>query len=398
MKLKSSGQIKPFIIGWCIFLLLAMAMGTYFARNGDAESFDFRSLYAAGYQVRTNPSHLYDLAEQERVQESFAASKKGVLQFIHAPYESLVYAPFSLLKYRPAYLAFAIFNLLLLAGTFFVARPAFSRQIPWWQPRPGLMIFIFFPAMIAVIQGQDSILLLFLCALTWRMLSSGRDMSAGCMLALALFKFQIALPLAAILIAYRGRRFFAGFVAAAVGVALLCLGLIGKAGAASLMMLLIGATSGTRLGVTTGMRVYPTAMPNLEGLLYACGTRFLQPHAAFLVVAVCSSVVFLWCIRKALRADLNCAFAIAVLCALVVSYHLYIHDLTLALLPATLLNGKTQKYLLAGLFVPPVLLLNVGPNWFFVLVLPVLAMLVFASSTITNPSAAIPDTVQASIV
>jgi hypothetical protein len=80
-----------------------------------------------------------------------------------------------------------------------------------------------------------------------------------------------------------------------------------------------------------------------------------------------------------------------------VSYHLYIQDLTLALLPATLLSGKAQKYLLAGLFVPPVFLLHFGPDWFFILAVPVSAMLVFALTTVRHSSAAMADAAPAAV-
>ena len=67
------------------------------------------------------------------------------------------------------------------------------------------------------------------------------------------------------------------------------------------------------------------------------------------------------------------------LCGLLVSYHLYDYDLTMALIPAALLVGRAQKYLLLPLFGLPVLLLHMGPGWYFLLALPLGAMLAYAS-------------------
>ena len=380
MEPTSNRQIKPFLIGWCICLILMEALGAGFVRLGSHASFDFRCFYSAGYLIKTHPSQLYDLRQQAMVQNGVTPSEQGVLAFNHLPYEALIYAPFSFLSYGRAYLTFIAFNMLLLMAAFFAARPAFSSIIPWWQPRPGLMLFIFVPMMIAVIQGQDSILFLLLCCLAWRQMESGKDASAGCLLALALFKFQIAIPIAALIAIRRGRRFSSGFLFTSAAVALSCFIILGPAGTASMIQLLANATIVTEKSTVAqyGLGVHPAAMPNIAGFLYGCGTRFFPPHLAFAIVAACSLVLFVWCARMVRRGEQNIAFSIAMLCGLLVSFHLNIHDVTPALLPAALLGGPAQKYLLLPLFALPVLLLHLGSSWFFLLAVPLGAMLLYA--------------------
>ena len=103
----------PFLIAACIFLVLA-EIGGYFASKSVARSPDFRSFYAAGYMVRTQPSQLYDVARQKQVQDTLVAPTAIPLPFFHPSYEALLYAPFSLLKFRAAYLSFMFFNVIFL--------------------------------------------------------------------------------------------------------------------------------------------------------------------------------------------------------------------------------------------------------------------------------------------
>lgn len=393
-------QVKSFLIAWCICLILMEALGVGFARLGSYQSFDFRGFYSAAFQVKTHPSQLYDLRQENMVQDGATPEEQGVLPFYHPPYEALIYAPFSLLSYRTAYLVFIAFNMLLLMAAFFAARPVFSSIIPWWQPRPGLMLFLFIPMVIAVTQGQDSILLLLLCCLAWRQLESGKDASAGCLLAIALFKFQIAIPIAALLAIRRGWRFSSGFLLTAVAVGLSCLAIVGRTGAASLFRLLTNTTSVAEKNGSAlhGVGIKPLAMPNLAGFLYACGSRFLSSHLAFVIVGACSLGLFIWCACMVRVSPQNVAFSIAVLCGLLVSYHLYIHDVTLALLPAALLGGRAQKYLLLALIGLPVALLHLGSSWFFLLALPLGAMLAYAAVSTGTRAAASPETIAATPV
>lgn len=373
-------EIKPFIQRWSVYLVAMELIGAALAHFGMGGRFDFRSFYAAGYLARTQPRHLYDLAHQLWAQQTLV-SPKGFLPFYHPPYEALLYAPFTLLSYQHAYFAFLAFNMLLLVGAFFAARQVFSTPIKIWQPQPGAMFFIFVPMLVAAMQGQDSILFLFLCCLAWKQLEAGKDLSAGVLLALALFKFQIAIPIAVLVAIRKGRRFFTGFLATASLLVLLCFGIAGRSGIASLIRILFGAVSATDQNhalLQNGMGIYPSAMPNIAGLFYACGGRFLPALVSLTVVAVCSLGLFLWCARAVREAEEEVAFSIAILCGLLVSYHAIIHDVTLMLLPMALLARRTHSYILLALFGLPIVLLPFGSNAFFVLAVPVIAMLVHA--------------------
>jgi len=386
MKQADDREIKPFVVRWLVYLVAMELIGAALGHFGLGGRFDFRSFYAAGYLVRSEPGHLYDLARQVWAQHTLV-SPTVFLPFYHPPYETLIYAPFTLLSYQHAYFAFLAFNMLLLAAAFIAARQAFSAPIDIWQPQPGSMFFIFVPMLVAAMQGQDSILFLFLCCLAWKQIKAGKDLSAGVLLALALFKFQIAIPIAVLVAIRRGRRFGTGFLATASLIGLLCLGIVGRSGIASLTRILSGAVSATDQNhalLQNGMGIYPSAMPNIAGLFYACGGRLLPAFVSLAVVGLCSLGLLLWSARAVRGANEEVAFSIAILCGLLVSYHAIIHDLTLLLLPMALLARRTHPYILLSLFALPVVLLPVGSNFFFVLAVPIIAMLIRAILSDTN--------------
>lgn len=370
---------KPFLIAWCVCFLALELFGAVWVREGHSyKTCDFRAFYAAGYLARTDPSQLYNLNEQERIQNASVGSAKNLLAFYHPSYETLLFAPFSLLRYQAAYLAFIALNMILLMAAFFAARPAFSSIIPWWQPRPGLMLFIFVPLLSSIVVGQDSILALLLCCIACGMFQSGRVLAAGCFLALALFKFQFVLPIALLLAVRQRWRFTAGFLLTATGLITVSIAIVGRGGTMEYMRVLTGAATALDAnGVAQRrMTVFPFATPNIAGLLYAVGGRYLpSPWEFSTLVGICSLGLFSWCVRLIRQHEQNVAFAIAILCGLLVSYHLFIYDVSLSILAVALLAYRINRYVLLGLLGLPIALLYFGGG-FFLMAIPVLAMLV----------------------
>lgn len=367
---------SPFLIAWLIFFLLVMFAGARYASH--SATLDFQSFYVAGHLLRTHPSQIYDLALQQRAQLKLTS---GFLPFYHPVYEAALFAPFSLLPYRAAYLAFIAANMLLFMAVYFLARPLLFPLTPVWRARAAVLPFFFVPLLLVFVQGQDSILSLLFYCLAWRQLEKNRDLSAAALLALALFKFQFALPFALLIAIRRGWRFAAGFLLATVAIVLLCLAIVGITGATTYVHLLSGVTSSIdKTSFAQIMSPPPRAMANLAGLVYACGGRFLPSSFAFNAVSgLCSLALFAWCARAVRRVDEKAAFAIALLCSLLISYHFGFYDLTLLLLPMALLANHMNRYLVAALFiVPAIVLLGFGIIWAFFVAVPVLAALVHA--------------------
>ena len=173
---------------------------------------DFRQLYTAGYLVRSGRGHqLYDYDTQFRFQNELVSKAEIALPFIRPAYQALLFAPFSFLTYRSAYFAFLAVNLALLWASFRLLRPKMNRIARVYPWLPAAMFLGFLPIAAALIQGQDSILLVTLLAVALVALDHKRELTAGILLGLGLFKFQIVIPIALLFLAWRRWRFFSGF-------------------------------------------------------------------------------------------------------------------------------------------------------------------------------------------
>jgi hypothetical protein len=375
---QSSPSVRPFLLVCAAYLLL-MELAAVFLLfpSGLAQRLDFRNLYAGGVLVRTDRASLYDTGRQKEVEDAFVSRSAGVLSFVRPPYEALLFAPFSLVSYRAGYLCLMAFNCLLILLCFFLLRSVFSGTDAPWQPRPGLMFFAFLPTAIAIVQGQDSILFLLICCLAYRELTRAREFRAGCFLALSLFKFQIALPLALLLAARHGRRFLAGFALGASVVAAVSLSVIGLRGVGPFRQLLLNISLAGAPANGDMLAVSPAAMPNIRGLLYVVAGRYI-PHTPFLVLVLSLSLALLVWAARAARSSPgdDAAFALSIVSALLVSYHAHAQDLTLLLLPIALVGrqeyGVVSKICRLFFLLPPIFIL-MGPEAISLLSLLLLA-------------------------
>jgi hypothetical protein len=91
----------------------------------------------------------------------------------------LLFLPLSLLPYRAAYFGFLSFNVIALAITFKFLRLWMRNLAAIYPWLPHAMFLAFLPIAAALIQGQDSILLLILFAAALFSLRSGRELTAG---------------------------------------------------------------------------------------------------------------------------------------------------------------------------------------------------------------------------
>src|SRR6266566_6535050 len=195
------------ISGW-VFAMLALQQGRT----------DFRAQYTAGYMMRSGNAHrIYDYSAQLFFQNRLVVARDTALPFDHWPYEALFFVPFSYLPFKSAYFAMLGFNLVVLALSVRLLRRWTSTLdgiYPWLS---SVMVIVFLPTAFALMQGQDSILLLFCLAAAFLALERGREFLAGVLLSLGLFKFQIVLPIAVLFLLWKRWRFSAGFSISAAG-------------------------------------------------------------------------------------------------------------------------------------------------------------------------------------
>jgi hypothetical protein len=364
---------------------------------------DFRQLYTAGYMVRTGHAHqLYDYDSQRYFQSELVSQSKVALVFIRPAYEALVLAPLSLLPYRVAYFAFLGANLTLLTVCFRLLQSRMSnlgRVYPWL---PWVVFPAFLPIAAALIQGQDSILLLTLFATSLVLLDQGREFAAGVVLGLGLFKFQIVIPIWLLFLAWRRWRFSIGFALASLVSAGMSLLLVGLSQAEVYCRSLFSISMGS--AARPDELHYPVPinlMPNIHGLILGLGGNHLS---GFWIVA---ATIFLSCVVLSVLAATPTknmpgadALLLAITASTIVSYYLFIHDLSVVLIPIVIVmnrsigaeaTGDRSRRLVfrasALMFVAP-LCESYMPGYFYLVSLPLMFFLFALMHTYYRPASA----------
>ena len=165
------------------------------------EKTDFSVTYIGSRMVYLGQgSRLYDLAEQRKLKQSLLKDAEPLI-YEHPPFEALLLAPLGALPYKTAYLLWGLINVAVWLSLARVLRPYAPA------PRDELaylaLWLLFAPLGVALFQGQSSIFLLLVYALTFIALKRGDDLRAGAILGLGLFKFQFILPFALIFLLRR---------------------------------------------------------------------------------------------------------------------------------------------------------------------------------------------------
>jgi hypothetical protein len=397
--------------------LLASTAATIGQRNFPSlRGTDFPDFYCASHILLDgHGSQLYQPALQYRYQTEYAG-RVGTL-YIHPPFEAVLYLSVTWLPLKEAYLLWTGLNLLFLAmASRAVTQAAFPGRN--WQTL-SIFSLTFVPLLLCLIQGQDSIVLLLLMIFSYVDLRRERNFSAGCWLALGLFKFQLVLPMMLVLLlamsSLRRRAFASGF-------AMVTLALAGLSAAISgWSVFRIYPKFLTDLPAQHFAGIIPPAMPNFRGLAFLLFHRDQAPAAIATVGALSlAALIATWiaCKHASITPNPNdlhaqtpsgLAFSATVVFSLLVSYHLNPHDLTLLLLPISLtlpcvlerkesalgsqpgrtnpnwrISNSTILALLAILFLPPLHLFALKVHAFAYALLALPMIFLFAAIVVAS--------------
>jgi len=345
---------------------------------------DFRQLYVAGYMVRTgHRTQLYDYAAQAYFQNTLVSNDERALPFIRPAYQALMFVPFSLLPYRTAYLGFLLLNLLLLALAFLMLQPRLRGLSRVWPGLPPALFLGFYPVALALMQGQDSILLLALLAAALVSLERNRDLTAGALAGVGLFKFQIVVPIVLLFLLWRRWRFVKGFMFSAILVGLLSFITSGWAETVVFVHSLLSVGAG--LPAVPGEINFPlriNIMANLRGLIYGLASLRAPQRWLQVTTLLLSSLVVISVRARGRQQRGGGALVLAITAGVLVSYYLFIHDLSILLIPIVLTldrfisrNGTGEPFgraaaaISALLFVAPMCIFVIPAHFYLVSVL-----------------------------
>lgn len=304
---------------------------------------DFAIYYGAGLTVRHGLGHqLYDPATQFKMQKEFAsgvAIRAGALPYNHPPCEAVFFAPLTYFSYPVAFTLWGMANLGMIIASQFFLRPHLPQLQGYPWPLWVVASLAFTPIFWALLQGQDSILLLLLYTLAYLCLRRKQDVLAGGWLALGLFKPQLVLPFVLVLLIQGKKKLLYGFVPVAAGLILVSIAIVGMEGFISYPHYVFHMEQAIARTV-----VPPSDMPNLRGLL-----DMLLHDRSYSVWALAAGslgilVLTLWRTREVGSRDFfDLQFSLTVVATVLVSYHALAHDLSILALPIALLLNDLQS-------------------------------------------------------
>jgi hypothetical protein len=392
------GAAQTFVL--VVFVLLVMVFaGARF--SADLRGSDFPDFYAAARMVAGGHGHqLYD-AEAQRQYQARHTGRIGTL-YIHPPFEIVLYLTVAWLPLKYAYLLWSLLNLALIAASSRLLANEALRFCNWWLLFAASLTFV--PLALCIQQGQDSLLLLLLIVLAFKALRWNRAFAAGCWLGLGLFKFQVVLPMLVVLLLTRNgsaRKSMAkGFGSVTVGLVAVSTAISGWSVFRDYPVFLLHLRGQTFAGI------FPQAMANLRGLGYIIfhndqSARAITVLSIGSILALLLTVIGWKDLRLTREPDATAngsdnfdrAFANTVLSALLVSYHLNPHDLTILLLPLALIvdhairrrSGPADRItvgLVAILFLPPLHLWALQARAYALISIPLLTLFVVNSFSV----------------
>ena len=308
--------------------------------------------------VRTGDGHeLYHIDAQQRVQNRLypQTRRAGALPYNHLAYELLLYWPVARLPYATALRVWALMNLALVVVIAMLLNPYTSALRLTTGLPLVLWLLAFYPVFYVLAEGQDSIIFLTLVVLSLRCAESNRMFLAGFLLALACFKFHVAMLIAFLVFGLRQKwQGLAGFVAGAALVIGISRMMVGPTFASDYISMLRNQE------VMNPWGFVPHFMPNLRGLLQWGLAPWLAIGSIRSIIFVFSAgigAVTSWIIlRSAARPNENLVYAAAIVTSVLVSYHMHMQDLTIAALPMLVLldlafRGKLSRTWAAALAV-----------------------------------------------
>ncbi|HKS75889.1 MAG TPA: glycosyltransferase family 87 protein [Terriglobales bacterium] len=339
--------------------------------------------------VRTGAGRqLYDYPAQLRFQNHLVSREDLALPFVRPAYAALLFAPLSRLSFKSAYLVFLAINvcLLVLCWVLFRGRTRSLAKIYKWLP--AALFLAYLPVAAALLQGQDSILLLTLFVIAAILLDRGRDMTAGLVVGAGLFKLQVVLPIAALFLLWRRWRFSCGFLLSSLAAGMASIWVIGQNAAWGYVRSLFIPTGSSQLpNVLHSYPLDPQVMPNLHGLIYGLLAGRIPSPWLFALVGLlsCALLIFSAVRGSGLRGAEPLYLAITT--SVLVSYYLLIHDLSVLLLPVLVSldrfigaessgDRRGRMIVRASMvaFVAPICT-SYAPSLFYLVCLPVLGLL-----------------------
>lgn len=361
-------KLNTFLLLFFLSLLILHGYLLWTVRRQIVDGYpDFTSLYGAGKMVLQGQGRaLYDPQAQWNTQQVFAARvkiRKGPLPYLRPPFEALLFVPFAMLSYLTAYRLWGLINFVLAVGIMLGIRRHVSilSKYPAWAI--SLLPLSFTPIFLALLQGQDSVFLLFAYGLTYLTLLKAADFKAGCFLSLGMVKPHLVVPFAVVAFLQGRKKVAMGLLSVSVVLGLISVALVGWQGLIRYpdYIWFLEHHSGRGL-------VLPRDTPNLRGLVDATLSGWAPHWVVLSLIGLASAVAVAWAgVMKGRPGSSDLVFCQGMIATFLVSYHAFAYDMSMMLLPALLIvayvQGRNQncRGLTRFALLAPAIFLFVGP-------------------------------------
>jgi hypothetical protein len=353
-------------------------------------STDFVNFYAgASIVAQGDATSLYDRSVQGPLLQSISGLPLTEY-FLHPPFEAAMLAVLALLPFRTAYVLWTALNAALVAALCWPFASTF--QSVRRQPLIGMAGYFFFPVLVSLVLGQDSVFLLAILVVTYVLMRDQRPFLAGLVLSLSAIKFQYLLIFTCLLLMAGKRRLVLGAASGCVVLALISAVLVGLPGLISYVILLRDFSAHSGYG-----SLHLDLMVNWRGFLAGLGISnrafFMAGEIGLALIAFAATQI---------KRDESLQFAVLLTVSLLASPYAHFADATLLLLPVLIVidRAATRRRIAllivtAALFVvPPMLLLFGGHYWWnshiYLVFLVALMFLLVVSAELYSPGSAAP--------
>jgi hypothetical protein len=336
-------QLDRRVVYSFMFLMLAMNAAVFFTswRDIRAGKNDFPVFYSNAQMMREgHAGSLYDFDAENsfvhRVSDVARAPNN------HLPYELLIFIPFTYLSFGAAHVLWTLVSLGMLVVVALLMRSMPPAGLSFRDTL--LATLAFFPVWYCLLQGQDSILLVLLFALSFWLWKRGRNDAAGLAVAMGLFRPQLVLPFVLVAFLAGKWKFIRGFIPGAVLVLLVSAAVVGVQGMADYARILMSQGMQESAGALAQQwQVHLGLMPTLRGLLWIILPGSVPGNIRNSLLILGTLAGLLWA-AKGLRGvkdgvAFDMAFATAVAAVTLVSFHSLPHDFSLMILPLLIGGG-----------------------------------------------------------
>ena len=313
-----------------VAILLTIIILAFFILERDLIThMDFVSFYTAANIIKNKTGNLlYDISTQQLFQGNYFDTSVYLVPFRNLPLLALFFIPLTFLPLLSAYKVFVIVNI----GLLIFSAKLLSRYFKSFDGRiTNVFVFLFFPALIAVLVGQISLLILILWIFIFQALKNKKAFILGILTALLLNKLQflVFFPFVFLLTSDK-RRFLSGFFFSALVILVISTAIVGWQGIIAYPQFL-RETETAHYGTEIMSQI--TLFSAIHYFAYIFKINFLNNVAVFATNFFLFLIPLAFFIKNYRKMSLETNFSVATFLTLAFMIHAWEYALVIILVP-----------------------------------------------------------------